>query len=206
MIQSVAPFVPVEEPRPSKRRRPRKPPVTGVMRDTQCARVYEWGRLLIEKAPRRMDLDEIRAVVKRIADEYDERCPNVYDGRARRSGCFDGDIHLPRFARSLEYVLHEMAHCIARYARQAAHGPIFARVHYDLLVRYGPWSASEAKALARKCRVKFAKVVDAPVRSYSTAEVRTMKRLTDAISKLVAERGVIEDRARMRRRASRYIS
>jgi hypothetical protein len=85
--------------------------------------------------------------------------PAVRDGRGRRRGYGSRRVvKLPRPCRSPGFVLHEVAHAAAP---RAGHGPDFARVLLDLLVRHEGVDRFEASLLAavqRPRRVRLAVV------------------------------------------------
>lgn len=125
-------------------------------RDSQRSRVYamtwETGGIKNE-----LSLAECDAICRRVCADYRINAPTLTDGRRRRSGVYhvyDNEIALPRFARNKTYLLHEIAHAIARQG--PAHGPIFARVYVNLMVRYADADKKELLARCKKHRVKLA--------------------------------------------------
>jgi len=91
---------------------------------------------------------------------------NVTDGRGRRVACASGNtIKLPRWARTMWVILHELTHVMSR--ERPAHGRAFARTYIDMVNRWmGPgeaarlrecfgrnhvhWKGKERKARVRK--------------------------------------------------------
>lgn len=81
----------------------------------------------------------------------------VLDGRRRRSACADFDrdwgyvIRLPRWSRSEQVILHEIAHHVWGSSRGGDHGPRFAAIYLDL-VRH-MLGADEAAKLQTRFRL-----------------------------------------------------
>ena len=137
-------------------------------RDTQRQRVYDWQSACIyPQVPdeeQNMTLDECRHLIGRICHRYGYKPnhePNVFDGRGCRSALsHGGGVDLPRWSRKGWIVCHEMAHEIVSYYRQdwtwAAHGPQFARIFIDILVRFDGWTRGDLLASARTAGVKVA--------------------------------------------------
>jgi putative metallohydrolase (TIGR04338 family) len=88
----------------------------------------------------------------------------VLDGRMRRSACASHTfehgpvIRLPRWSRSEQVILHELAHHITWGSRDGDHGPTFATVYLDL-VRH-MLGAEAAARLQARYRVHGVRVLD----------------------------------------------
>ena len=136
-------------------------------RDSQRSAVYRWGWTLYRAYPALDEVltkDEILALVRRIFREYGKRAPTVIfangDHRAWAKGnAFWNRITLPvahEWARKRGIVLHEAAHCLT----DDKHGPRYARMFLDLMVRYAGVPAAKARSIGvhqKPRRVRFAK-------------------------------------------------
>lgn len=132
-------------------------------RDSQRQRIYDMGSAL-PSGRDGLSLTECAAVVFWAWQQYGMTgTPRIADGRRRRSAAYlyDGTITLPRIMRNERIVLHEAAHSIIdkKIGRTsiAAHGPEFARVYTDLLVRRKLATASRVRAAAKTHRVRIAR-------------------------------------------------
>ena len=141
------------------------PPRPPAGRDQQRSAVYTWEQGLASRMPRlrrRLSLAQCEAYVARVWHDLRPGVapPAVKDGRGRRSGLgTPTEIKLPKFARRPYYVLHEVAHAVNPGGE--GHGPAFARVLLDLLVRYEGVERLPAMLAAvhqRPRRVRFAAV------------------------------------------------
>jgi hypothetical protein len=109
-----------------------------------------------------MTLAECEALIERVCHDYNLGVPSIGDGRSRRRAAyrrFSHHILLPRWARTTRTVLHEVAHAIAD---GDGHGPIYARVFADLLVRYAGIDKETVKEHAKKHRVRMVPGTKAP--------------------------------------------
>lgn len=150
-----------------KRRRTSNP-------DTQRSAVYAWDSALEARWPESLgttlSLAECRALVERVWRDYHGTIspPEVTDGRMRRSAAGSHyRIALPRSGRSVETVLHELAHAILdeTSVTNDKHGPRFATLSLELFARYGGVDKAVARKMAieqRPRRVHFAKIADVP--------------------------------------------
>lgn len=138
-------------------------------RDSQRTAVYRWGHAVAEKYPdlkTPMSLDDCEALVRRVWSDYrlGETPPVVTDGRGRRHAWGDRHrIKLPIWARTTHVVLHEITHSLL--PDMNSHGPAFARLFLELLVRYGDAGAKDVRALGvhqRPRRVRFAPAESVP--------------------------------------------
>lgn len=125
-------------------------------RDSQRSAIYRWERALPGGMPdtsRELSLDECRALVARVWDEYrpGDAPPRISDGRGTRiaRGGSTG-LNLPRWARRPLTVLHEVAHSLMPNRDEGAHGPEFATLLLDLLTRY----AGVDRVAARKAGIE----------------------------------------------------
>lgn len=108
-------------------------------RDSQKQAVYNWEMALEKKLnlAHLMSLEDCQALVNKIWVKYRGnrlKPPKVKDGRRRKVPIYEPWSHyikLPRWSRSKIVVLHETAHALLRY-RNIAHGPVFARLVFDL--------------------------------------------------------------------------
>lgn len=127
-----------------------------MIRDQQRQRVYNWDATLRGKA---ITLDECRLLIDKVCLAYGIRTPRVKDGRGTRvaRGGFSL-ISLPIWARCVGVVLHEVTHTILanRCSKVAPHGPEFARLMAELVVRFGGQPRKNVVANARVHRVKLA--------------------------------------------------
>lgn len=134
-------------------------------RDSQRSALYRWERALPGWPGPRFSLADCQGLVNRIwHDAGTGSRPEVRDGRGRRHACYCPSTHqirLPRWSRSRMIVLHEIAHALLRRREDLAwHGPEFAGVYLDLLVRHAGVALAEALASAgaqrpRKVRVEL---------------------------------------------------
>lgn len=179
-------------------------------RDSQRSAVYAWERAVCRDfgeglaaagdggVPRldpreELSLPECQKLVDLVWREYRPlsvtRPPAVRDGRGRRRGWSGwGRIELPRFARRRYYVLHEVAHALGPVG--APHGPHFARLLLELLVRYAGVDRSRARRLGvhqKPRRVRFAPPGEVPQR-----QSRKVVRLADRVRALRRELRVAE--------------
>lgn len=132
------------------------------VRDAQRQRLYNWEYAI--PAGKTVTLAQALDVAVWGLQQYGiTRVPTIGDGRGRRKAAYSSwsnEIKLPRWARTEQTVLHEVAHMVIRFkadASAAAHGPEYARVLVDLWVRRGLVTNKEARASARKARVKVAR-------------------------------------------------
>lgn len=126
--------------------------------DYQRKRVYDleeelWGRAL---APlhRPLTLGECESIASRMAN----RPIHVRDGRGcvRAYSYGPAEIGLPRWARRLDVIAHEVAHCIDAYKHhpvvhgpRITHGPKFVGTYLALAV---VWGLGSADSLLRATR------------------------------------------------------
>ena len=113
--------------------------------DRQQQRLYK-----AEEVPLTPTMDTVRefqAYVDKVLGRaylrrtYGMRLPRrirVADGRRRSSACametWEGwEIRAPRWSRSEQTALHEIAHCVHGTSRGGDHGPEFAKVYLDLV-------------------------------------------------------------------------
>lgn len=145
-------------------------------RDSQRSRLYGWENTVFDmytyssQASPVMALAECEALIHKVWRRHSPRlhrgtteaaynAPRVTDGRrARRATGSYWRISLPRWSRQPPVVLHELAHALLTSVRcsLAAHGPEFARVYIELLVRYCGRDRAELLASAKAARVKVA--------------------------------------------------
>lgn len=129
-------------------------------RDSQRSKVYAWERAHVPdfdgKQSYKLTLRQCEIMINRVWADYrpTETPPRVADGR----GCSNAKggrwrITLPRWARTVPIVLHELAHPLTR-SDLPAHGPEFVRLFIDLLVRYNEGDKAELLRTARAARVK----------------------------------------------------
>lgn len=112
------------------------------MRDTQRQRVYDAERSVPRVLIGTGSVDEVVEFVGQVVGSawWRKRCTTgvvqVKDGRGRRIACAYGNtIKLPRWARSKQIVLHELAHILSD--GDAPHGREFAAAQLALLDRFG---------------------------------------------------------------------
>lgn len=145
-------------------------------RDTQCSKLYKWERTCFDdwpagaRADPAMALAECETLIDKAWRLHSPRLragstarafsvPKVTDGRRARNATGSyRRITLPRWSRCLPVVLHELAHALMTSGiyRLAAHGPEFARVYIELLVRYCGRDRADLLASAKAARVKVA--------------------------------------------------
>lgn len=139
-------------------------------RDTQRSAVYAWEKNVQSLNPqltRKLTLAECRAYIVRVWNDYrpGTEPPRLSDGRGRRRACASRwEIKIPVWARQPFTVLHEVAHSLTPVE---GHGPVFARLYFELLVHYEGVGAKEARAMAvhlKPRRVRFAESNAAPKR------------------------------------------
>jgi putative metallohydrolase (TIGR04338 family) len=111
-------------------------------RDTQRKRIYlaEWA---VDDSDRKFEsIPAIQAFVDKLLAEawtrrrFGNRKVEVRDGRgrSRAGGSTQGWITLPKWARRDLTICHELAHALGpHHAREAAHGPEFARRLLELV-------------------------------------------------------------------------
>lgn len=163
-------------------------------RDSQRNAVYRWewsmtAQLLSPDARVRMTLDECKALVKKVSEDYGIREPRVKDGRGTTMAYAYGGhaIGLPLFSRKALTVIHEMAHIILYQTVQnkyASHGREFASLVLDMYKRYLGLDHVEARKIGivqRPRRVRFAnmKIIPKPVKKvyrYKFAELAAARR------------------------------
>jgi len=145
-------------------------------RDSQRSAVYRWEatirRELVPYDYRKelLSLPSCRALVKKIAEDYDIKAPEVKDGRGTTTAYAYGGwaVGFPRWARRPVTIIHEMAHIILyRRIRESlsAHGREFASLVLDMYKRYLGIDHVKARKMAivqKPRRVRFAKMVDIP--------------------------------------------
>ena len=140
-------------------------------RDTQRKKLYTAEREVFGFDQPKLELNEIRALMKRITESkrvVNAHSPNgsvfrvtLGDGRAcRRAVSFGGEIAMPRWSRMTWIVLHEMAHEVHRYRhewyKQAWHGWEYASVYLDLVMWFmGREDHDKLKANFKKHKVRF---------------------------------------------------
>ncbi len=92
-----------------------------------------------------MGLVEIDVLVGDISDWAGIRKPVLKDGRGTRIARGRKEsVSLPRFARNVSYVCHEMSHCIAAQRdMDDSHGPHFARIMLDVVRQFVSDDASK---------------------------------------------------------------
>ncbi len=85
-----------------------------------------------------MALAEIDALVANISEWAGIQKPVLRDGRGTRIARGRKEfLSLPRFARNVSYVCHEMSHCIAAQREMDdSHGPHFARIMLDVVRQF----------------------------------------------------------------------
>jgi len=137
-------------------------------RDSQRSKVYAWERAHVPdfdgKGTYKLTLRQCEIMINRVWADYrpGEHAPRVADGR----GCSNAKggrwrITLPRWARTVPIVLHELAHPLTPHPA-APHGPEFVRLFIDLLVRYDEGDKAELLRTARACRLKIGQAQAAP--------------------------------------------
>jgi len=130
-------------------------------RDKQRKRVYDWERAAVWGAwwqPPTAQQDGLplaicARLVRRVFKDHGFPPPAVKDGRGRRSACGSRYlIRLPRWARQVEVVLHEVAHGLTdHYApEEAGHGRTFVGIYIYLLDRYAKRNATQLLSTARE--------------------------------------------------------
>ena len=118
-------------------------------RDNQRKRVYDAERALFpdDHFPADLTLPQAEALVGRIymdaryrhLDRVHPLPPAVKDGRGRRRAGYCRARHaiaLPRWARRVWVVAHEVAHAFLDHNRHAGHGEEFVAVYLDVLERH----------------------------------------------------------------------
>ncbi len=92
-----------------------------------------------------MPLHEIDDLITNISDWAGIDKPKLKDGRGTRiARGRKGSLSLPRFARNVSYVCHEMSHCIAaQHQMDDSHGPHFARIMLDVVQQFVSADASK---------------------------------------------------------------
>ena len=113
-----------------------------MQRDSQRNAVYQWEESLWKEFGLRprdpMSLKDCQHLINKIWKKHEKTLaspPIVKDGRARRRACYERhSIKLPRWSRFPAVVLHETAHGLLRdHKNLPAHGPVFARLLFDLM-------------------------------------------------------------------------
>ena len=137
-------------------------------RDSQRSKLYRWETPW--KRDPSMTLPECRKLINRVykAFGFDE-APVVKDGRGRYHATGSTFlVVLPRWARTKEVVLHEATHGL-NPGWGGGHGPVFARLYIELLVRYCGYSRRRLGKTARAGGLKIAPrpVATEVVRLYS---------------------------------------
>lgn len=85
-----------------------------------------------------MALADIDELVGSISEWAGIHKPALKDGRGTRIARGRSEsLSLPRFARNVSYVCHEMSHCIAaQRGMDDSHGPHFARIMLDVVRQF----------------------------------------------------------------------
>jgi hypothetical protein len=188
-----------------------KPKIKRGRRDAQRGKVYKWEDkqlkgVLLKDSPeftRQLSLDECRELVEQAYERYGRPAPEIKDGRRTRIARGDRfTINLPRWARTVWTVLHEVSHGIAQYyaPEDVAHGRTFARVYFDLLVTFCRLSPATLRASMVAARIKRAEAgACAPPKRTALRELeearaeyeRTRRAFNEAKRRLeAAERGI----------------
>ena len=137
-------------------------------RDQQRSAVYAWERAIEAAFPdvsRKLPLSECGDYIARVWNDYrpGTNPPELGDGRGRSHACGSRwSIKLPVWARKPIVVLHEVAHALTPADR---HGPLFARLFFELLTHYEKVPAAKIRSLAvhqKPRRVRFAEAGSAP--------------------------------------------
>lgn len=135
-------------------------------RDNQRTAVYRWEDAVINTSGNAfylkhvMPLPECEALIRRVFRDYKPlaRPPRVKDGRGTKDAYGNSwVINLPKWARTIPVILHEIAHALD--PRGAWHGPEFARLMLDLLVKYAGIDREKAMLIGitqKPRRVRFA--------------------------------------------------
>lgn len=137
-------------------------------RDTQKSKVYAWENkeFPLHKTGS-LSLESCAELANQASVLFgDRRFPEIRDGRGRRSGCGDGfGISLPKFARNVSYVLHEVAHYIqVRHRWDGAwHGPRWLGAYLYLLSRFTARSYADLVASAREFGLTVREVLEIEV-------------------------------------------
>lgn len=147
-------------------------------RDNQRSKVYKWDTTFRGSV---LTLAECETLINKVCNAYGMRTPKIKDGRgtkrARGGARF---ISLPVWSRCVGIVLHEVSHSILAVRHQkevAAHGPEFARLMLELVVRFGGHDRKDMVANAKKFKVKLAPRDKVPE---PTVQVRAAARFKDA--------------------------
>ena len=125
-------------------------------RDTQRSKVYAAEGAAFGRAKEELTLDECRAFIAEVwrsetakqlrhgtGRQWRVYPPRLADGRGCRSASAgNGEVTLPRWARSKWVILHELSHEITE-GRRAAHGPEFCRSDLRLVERFIGFEARE---------------------------------------------------------------
>lgn len=161
-------------------------------RDSQRSACYAWEKKVGEDFPeakRIMTLDECKALVERVWDDYHpgKKPPHVKDGRGtRKARGSRWEINLPQWARYPLIVLHEVAHSLQEI--QPWHGLEFARLVMDLWCHYLDLPKVQVRLLGttqKPRRVRFASLA-ASVRKPRQEWLKWKKR-TDELNRLFRE-------------------
>lgn len=132
-------------------------------RDRQRRKLYDWEQAAADRrefAVREVSLQEIEDLGSRIWREHRFKgpAPRVKDGRGRRrAGGSYSTVTFPIWSRKLWIALHEYAHSITiqEYGWSTeSHGPTFARIYIDLLVRYAGGDLPTLLGSARGARLR----------------------------------------------------
>jgi len=115
-------------------------------RDSQRIRVYRahWALDDRLKAKSMGSVDEVQAFVDEVVRSAwwrsrtgSRKRIRVGDGRGRRSaGSVGGEIRIPRAARTVPTILHELAHEWVRDPTTAIHGPEYAGAFLQLVEEF----------------------------------------------------------------------
>lgn len=137
-------------------------------RDQQRSAVYAWERSIEAAHPhlsRKLLLSECGDYIAKVWADYrpGQKPPELGDGRGRSRACGSRwSIKLPTWARKPVVVLHEIAHSLVPADQ---HGPLFARLFFELLTHYEKVPASEIRWIAvhqKPRRVRFAEAASSP--------------------------------------------
>ena len=139
--------------------------MTGRLRDYQRAKVYRWEWETMPITSELLTLPECQRIVQHVFVRLrDEVPPTLLDGRGTRRAyayeAYDGPgrdaIGLPKHARNIWSVCHEMAHIIVmrnylahKWQRYASHGREFVDCYRGLLADFNvkPLTVSEMELL-----------------------------------------------------------
>jgi hypothetical protein len=122
------------------------------IRDGQRSAVYAWENSLRKRWPEKdiqLTLEQCKELVNRVWRDYrpDVEAPTVHDGRGRRSAAGSRwRIMLPRWARCMLPVLHEIAHSLQTDPPMP--GRVFTTLLLELWTHYADIPGGEARRLA----------------------------------------------------------